>query len=144
MARGVLTVEPEMSLLDAWEFLHTYQISGAPVVSEDEGLVGVISQSDLLRAAVETGLEDFPPRSYYLAAGFWDAPMPESFREKLDALEVAEVMNSRVITATPDDEVGVVAAIMRQNNIHRIIVTEFGEVVGIVTSLDLLKVLEKH
>jgi len=144
MHADVLTVEPEMSLAEAWDLFRSHRIGGAPVVSAAEGLVGVLSQSDLLRVTLEGELEDFPPRSYYLGVGFWDSPVPEKLRDRLEALTVEDAMNPRVITAGPDDSAAALATTMRNNDIHRIIVVEDGKVTGIVTALDLLTVLENH
>src|SRR4051812_34627816 len=49
MQAKVITTYPEMSLLAASKLFHDNKITGAPVVTKEGKLVGVISQSDLVR-----------------------------------------------------------------------------------------------
>ena len=143
MQKEVLTLEPEMTLREAWEFFRNNRIGGAPVVSGKQGLVGVLSQSDMLRETFDE-TEDFPPRSYYLSSAYWDNPVSENILRRLDGLIVEDVMNRQVFTASPEDAVPALAALMRGKDVHRLIVVEGGKVVGILTAHDLLKVLENH
>src|SRR5512139_319782 len=53
MTDSVVTVSPEMSLLDVMRLFVEEDIHAAPVVGDDGELVGVISTSDLLRAQEE-------------------------------------------------------------------------------------------
>jgi len=52
MTRSVVTLAPEMNLLDAVEVLLDRRISGAPVVDSTGNLVGILSEQDCLRAAL--------------------------------------------------------------------------------------------
>lgn len=52
MTRSVVTLTPEMNLLDAVEVLLDRRISGAPVVDSTGNLVGILSEQDCLRAAL--------------------------------------------------------------------------------------------
>ena len=52
MTRSVVTLNPEMNLLDAVEVLLDRRISGAPVVDSTGNLVGILSEQDCLRAAL--------------------------------------------------------------------------------------------
>ena len=50
-------------------------------------------------------------------------------------------MTTGALTVSIDETVGEAARKMVENNMHRIIVVDSGAVCGIVTTLDLLKVL---
>jgi CBS domain-containing protein len=52
MTKAVATLSPDMTLLDAVELLLERRISGAPVVDEHGNLVGLLSEKDCLRAAL--------------------------------------------------------------------------------------------
>lgn len=52
MVRSVVTLKPDMNLLDAVEVLLERRISGAPVVDSTGNLVGILSEQDCLRAAL--------------------------------------------------------------------------------------------
>ena len=59
-------------------------------------------------------------------------------------LEVADIMTEEVITVPQDDSVHVAARVMRDNNLHHLVVTHEDEIVGILSAFDLLKVVEDH
>lgn len=53
MAGNVVTLSPDMTLLDAVHVLLERRISGAPVVDRTGNLVGIVSEKDCLRAALD-------------------------------------------------------------------------------------------
>jgi len=59
-------------------------------------------------------------------------------------LDVADIMTVEVITVPQSDPVHAAARMMRSNNVHHLVVTHEGEIVGILSSFDLLKVIEEH
>jgi len=48
MTRDVITVNPEMEILEAAKILLDKHINGAPVVDDKGNLLGIICQSDLI------------------------------------------------------------------------------------------------
>ena len=63
-------------------------------------------------------------------------------RVSADDAAVETVMSAAVRTMSPLGEARDAARIMRKHHIHHIVVTEDDQVVGIVSSLDLLKLVE--
>jgi CBS domain-containing protein len=59
-------------------------------------------------------------------------------------LEVADIMTMDVITVPQNDPVEVAASVMRNNRVHHLVVTHEGEIAGILSSFDLLKVIEEY
>ncbi|HVP20669.1 MAG TPA: CBS domain-containing protein [Anaerolineaceae bacterium] len=57
MSREILSLYPDMQMQEALEFFRTHHISGAPVISRDGDLIGVLSMEDLIRALRVTDLE---------------------------------------------------------------------------------------
>ena len=57
---------------------------------------------------------------------------------------VRELMSANVYSVTRDTGAAAAASIMRDRRIHRLLVTERGRLVGVVTSLDLLMVVIEH
>lgn len=144
MERSVVALLESTTLTEAWITLVEHRISGAPVVNDGGELVGVISQADLLRVAIEEDVEDLPRGSYHLNAPFFEFDDGAQFSDKLGAVTVDQVMTDSVITASPRDTIASLAVLMRRNHIHRLIITEGKKVAGIVSALDLLGVLEDH
>jgi len=57
-------------------------------------------------------------------------------------MKIRDVMNTNVITCNPDDSLGVVAKLFRENHISGIPVVEGEEVVGIISETDLLELFK--
>jgi CBS domain-containing protein len=58
--------------------------------------------------------------------------------ENPDEEQIAIIMTRNIITASPDDDIKVVAAKMIINNIRRVPIVEDGSLVGLVTASDLI------
>jgi CBS domain-containing protein len=56
MTRKVVTVSPELSVFELAALLVRHRISAAPVIGTDGRIIGIVSESDLLRRP-ETGTE---------------------------------------------------------------------------------------
>jgi CBS domain-containing protein len=115
-------------------------VSGAPVVDDLGRILGVVSQNDLIRhVSTPTTVE---------ASGHFHTDVDE-YRDlgQLPAdhsdTPVTEVMSSRVYTVSREASAAVAANIMRERRIHRLLVTEKGRLVGVVTTLDLMRVVEE-
>ena len=57
---------------------------------------------------------------------------------------VSEYMTEKVYTVPQYNDVSIAARIMRNHRIHHVIVTHDKQVVGIISSYDLLKLVEDH
>ena len=67
---------------------------------------------------------------------------PEDFQDRMAGMTAADAMVRGVISVGPDATVADVAHRMRQQRIHRVFVVEDGQLVGIVTTFDLVGLLE--
>ena len=140
MNPDVVSLQPEMTVPEAQELLARRSVSGAPVVDSRGRVLGVVSQNDLVRStahpdtAAKTG-QFFTSVEEYEDLGLTPV-VPSSLR-------VAEVMSRRVYHVSRDAGVAVAANIMRERHIHRLLVLDKGVLVGVVTSLDLLRVVEE-
>jgi CBS-domain-containing membrane protein len=125
MQREVLAASCDLSLLELEQLLSERGISGAPVVSDTGEMMGIVSTTDVLRKLTSI----LETRS-------------TSLREALASIRLYEIMTPQVLTVGPSEEVESVAGKMSEARIHRVIVTgDSGKILGIVTSLDLVRVL---
>lgn len=119
MQRDVLSVSPKTALLDVHRLFLSEEIHGAPVIDEDDrGLCGMVSATDLLRATLD--------------------------REELESPEsrcAADIMVPDVVTIGPEASVADAARVMREQRIHRLVVVENREVVGLITTFDIIGAL---
>lgn len=111
---GVLTIAPDTLVSDLLSGLVTRNV-GAMVVVGPEGLVGIVSERDVVRMLHEHG------------AG--------ALRRR-----VAEIMTSQVITCSPDDSVDSLSVLMTTNRVRHVPVLEDGHLAGIVSIGDVVKI----
>ncbi|UCE86295.1 MAG: CBS domain-containing protein [Deltaproteobacteria bacterium] len=145
MQTGVITVQPDASLLDVYRLFVEDEINGAPVVDENARVVGVITSSDLLRS-VEEERDTAAAESTYFSESFsfggvdW-VVSPADFQERLAEHTVADAMTAGAIAVDIDDEIPVVASALHKHRIHRVLVCDQGELVGVITTFDLVRLL---
>lgn len=139
MQRQVVTLRPEMSAREAERVLVGHRIGGAPVVDDAGRVVGVLTQSDLVRLDAE------PPSAAAAGAFFSDvadyrdlATLPAG--EHL--VPVASVMSRDVLSIAPDASLEEAARRMRERRVHRLLVIEDGVLRGVVSALDLLVAID--
>lgn len=141
MNPDVVCLSPETTVAEAQRLLAARSVSGAPVVDGSGQPIGVISQSDLVRhqarrvTAGESGRFYSDMDEYSDIA---DLPVDRS------RTPVRDLMTPHVYSVSRDTGAAAAASIMRDRRIHRLIVTERGRLVGVVTSLDLLMVVVEH
>lgn len=142
MRSDVITVTKDMTIQEIAEVLVTHNISGVPVVDEAGSLVGIVTEGDLLHKESNPRI----PKYFGLLGGLIYFGGVDQYKEdfkKLAALKAAEIMTSKVITVSGEEEVGEVATLMIDNNIKRIPVVENGKMIGIVSRADIVKTLAK-
>lgn len=140
MNPDVVSLRPDTPVPKAQALLADRSVSGAPVVDDAGHVVGVVSQNDLVRRAAHP--DSAGPRGVFFSSDEDFADLGETLLSS-SALLVRDVMSARVHHVARDTGVAVAANIMRERRIHRLLVLERGVLVGVVTSLDLLRVVEE-
>ena len=145
MSTQVLAVRPDMSVHELAAFLTENQITGAPVLDAQGRLVGVVSETDIAESESDRAelVRDRSDPEFDLR-GWEDKANVEDMRElhvEGSDLAVRDIMTPAAYTIPHDTPVSKVAQTMVAGRIHRLLVTRASRVVGIVTSLDLLKLL---
>jgi CBS domain-containing protein len=144
MTTDVRTVDADWPVDRVAQFLIDHGISGAPVVQDDQ-LMGVISLTDIARHSSTAGepASDRP-------ASFYRSELEASYAEEdLENLQISEggettaehVMTPQVYDVNEHTSIQQVAQVMHRGGIHRVFVTTDGEVRGVITALDMLKVV---
>jgi CBS domain-containing protein len=137
MVRDVVTVHPETDVADAVKLLVERDISALPVVDQGGNLVGIISEADLLHRP-EIGTEK--QRSWIVESLTAASTLAEDFA-KAHGKKVGEIMTTGVVTATEEDSLGDIAALLERNRIKRVPIVRDGRVVGIVSRSNLIQAL---
>lgn len=150
MQHEVLTVPLDLPLQQLAEFLIEHEISGAPVVDEDDNLRGVVSMTDIAihEAMPERSGVREPPATYYRLAQESGLTSDELLNFRLDDLAgsavVEDIMTPAVYEVDEDTPVEEVAGLMLTSSIHRVIVTRGDKLVGIISSMDMLRLVAEE
>lgn len=120
MQRNVKTVWSEATVAEAIVALADAHISGVPVVDGAQRMIGVLSTSDVLTAEAET-----------------DDPVA---RQRLwENTAVRELMTPRPFTIAPGADVRDAARQMLYADVHRLFVAEGDQVIGVVSTTDIVR-----
>lgn len=146
MSTDVTTVDFEDRLTDVYQLFVEKEISGAPVMGEDNRIVGVISIRDLLRAIDEESDPGLDESYYFHNYDNWPRSEGlseiEDFQDRLGRRTVSEVMTNSVISVGSDTAIKKIAGLIRENHIHRVLVLDDDKLVGLVSLFDLIRLLE--
>lgn len=113
MEGPVLAATPLASLRDVATQLVTNEFSGMPVAAADGKVVGVVTESDIVRTLIEG--------------------------KHLENLTAGEVMTSPAITVDVDTALEEVMKKLEDNRIVRVPVTNQGRLVGIISRRDVIR-----
>ncbi len=141
-ARDVMTVEmatvpPETPVTAIARMFADRGISAAAVTNATGTLLGIVTESDLIRRLAD---EDDQPSGWL--SRLFDRPAARADRyARSHGIKASEVMTERVITASPQDSAAHVARVMEEHRIRRVPVVEDGRLLGVVTRSDLVRAL---
>ncbi|HHW92169.1 MAG TPA: CBS domain-containing protein [Firmicutes bacterium] len=144
MTAPVITVRPETKLEEVVTLMAEKNISGVPVVDEDNVVVGIISETDIVAYAGKTQAVRL------LSSSGWISPYEERtggvmYRKGFELLAntpAERLMATRVITVTEDTPGLEVARIMNRKKINRVpVVDARGRLLGLITRADLVRAL---
>jgi CBS domain-containing protein len=120
MTPGPIVIDEAATLDDAVRLLEENEISGLPVVDRDGVLVGVISQTDIVRARA--------------VAHLW---------HRWPGLRVRHLMHAPALTADRSMNMEEAAQIMERAHVHRLVVVDDDQLtpIGIISTTDLVRAL---
>jgi CBS domain-containing protein len=146
MQKDVITVSPETPLADAQRLFVEEGIGGCPVVDEKENVIGVISSTDLLRAVTEERDTAAADTRYFRENLEFSGPDwsdLEDFQDRLAELQVRDAMTAGTLSVDVDTPVREVARLLRRHRVHRVLVVERDTLAGIISTFDLVGLLEE-
>ena len=111
---GVATVTESTTVTGLLAELAVHNIGAMVVIGTNGGVVGIVSERDVVRDLDQFG--------------------PELLRRP-----VAEIMSAVAVTCRPDDPVDDLAALMTNNRVRHVPVLDDGRLVGIVSIGDVVK-----
>ena len=143
MNPDVLSVGPDWSIGQLADFLCANSISGAPVISEDNKLMGVVSMTDLVRQTSMPGINSCNDSTEgpYIHSSEKRYSAEEIEASRIDAqslITVRDIMTPVTLSVNENTKIQDVADAMLRGQIHRVFVTRKESLIGIITTMDLL------
>lgn len=114
MQGNVFTLEKHHTVARARKLMGEHAISTIPIVGPEAELVGIVSKTDLLDDSLK------------------------------DATPLGSIMTDRVYAVPQYNDAHIAARVMRKHGVHHVVVTHEKRVVGILSSFDLLQLVEGH
>ena len=142
MTKPALNARETDTVKAVLELLAEKRISGVPVVDEDEIVIGVISDTDIIRYAHQISVVPLSNLSG------WISPYAEisdlaSMRKGFDLLhrtDVSQIMTKKVYTVHEDAPANEVAELMNRRKINRVpVVDSDHKLKGILTRSDMVQ-----
>ena len=121
MATRLITFKPEQSINEVIETLLSRRISGAPVVNEENELIGVISEGDCLKEVVKGKYDNLP-----ILSG-----------------KVSEYMSTQVVSISSETNIFEAAKMFLGRRIRRFPVIKDGKLIGQISQKDIMKAVLK-
>ena len=120
MQRKLVTVRPDDGIEEAVRKLSQKGHSGAPVVEEDDTLVGVLSEHDCIRVMARSIAEGWPSG------------------------KVETHMSRELETVAPDEDALALSTRFTQGRHRRLLVVDAGRLVGIISRRDVMRARASH
>lgn len=114
MSETVLASEVSDSVFDTAEKMIKYEV-GSIVITEKGKVVGITTKGDVIKKTV---LKQIDPKK----------------------TRVSEIMSKPVLTISPESSLEDASHLMSENKVSKLPVTKDGQLVGIITSTDLIRI----
>lgn len=111
--KGVITIRPDQTIREAIAMMENSNIGALPVLTPAGGLVGIITERDIIRHLVDN--------------------------ERLFGKAVSEIMTAEVITGLAQDDLDSVAVTMTEKRFRHLPIMKEDALVGIVSIGDVVK-----
>lgn len=141
MTAPVISVRKDQTVKDVIELLAKHKFSGVPVVDDNNLVVGILSDTDIVRYSHQVNVIPFSDLSGWISphADLQDIASLRKGIDMLSTTRVSQVMTKKIYTAREDTDTAEIAKMMSRRNINRVpIVDDAGRLVGIVTRADLV------
>lgn len=125
MTENVITLKRNDKLEKAEKLFKQHKIRHIPVV-QDNAIVGMLSYSDLLRLSFADVTDDNDTAADVMVYSMFS---------------IDQIMKKRIVSVSPSNSIKEVAEILAQREFHALPVVNNNQLVGIVTTTDLINYL---
>ncbi len=142
MTRDIVKVGPDATVSEIAILMSQHRISGVPVVDEQDGVLGVVTELDMVVRNTRFKLPGF----FTLLNATIYLETPAHLKERLNhmlGLTAREIMSEKPMTITTDASIEDLAELMVGKKANPIPVIENGRLAGIVSRSDIVRWMAK-
>ena len=148
MEKNVIKFHADDKISDVAQQLRDNKISGAPIVDDNNKVIGIVSEGDIMRL-----LEVHSPRLNLVLPSPLDViELPIRMKYELDEIAedmnraasviIGEIMTKKVYTIKEEDDISDAAQFMDTHSVNRLpVVDDEGKLIGIITRGDLISAM---
>lgn len=142
MTKNVVIAHPDDTVAKIARLLCDRGISAVPICDTQGGVLGMLSEGDLIRPF---GKEPASKRAWWLTLLAEGTDLAPSFLEciKVENHPARDLMVTPVITASEDTTVPELADLIARHHIKRIPIVRDGKLVGIVSRADVVRAIAR-
>ncbi len=118
MRSDLQTIGPDATVAEIVQIMSDTHVSGLPVVTSEGRMLGVVSATDVLRAAAEQN-------------------DPETRAELFESTTARELMTPQPLVVEPEADVREAAQQMLYAEVKRLFVEDSGRLVGVISQTDI-------
>jgi CBS domain-containing protein len=145
MTKAVMTVKRDTSVNEVAKLMGAHDISGVPVVDDEQHVVGIITELDLI---VRNTRLEMPRFIEVLDWGRIPLERPGHAKERLQHMlgtQAADIMTEEVETIGPETVVEDLAEVMVKHRVNPVpVVDENQRLIGIVSRADLVDMMAEQ
>jgi CBS domain-containing protein len=141
METNVISLKKDTSIKEIAALMIKHSISGFPVVSENNTVLGVVSELDLMRKEIR------PNEPNVWTVCIWGLNNSNKLAEYEDSVRkymaetAGDIMTSPAITVDEMDDLETVGNLMFDKSIKRVFVTRKGALAGVISRSAFVKLL---
>lgn len=138
MATAPTTLKYTLTVIEASKVLDKQHLNGAPVVDDNNKVIGVITKADLFKAILPRYPDIHDDERYLM-----DFDYIEERLDKLQRINIGDIMAAPPLTVEPDTPLIRAGSIMLLRRVKQLPVMDGEKLVGIVSFTDILKAFIK-
>ncbi len=142
MSKNVITVSGETPVRELAQILSDNTISGVPVVNDQGGVIGVVTESDLIDQNKKVHI----PTVVAILDSFLFLESPEKMEKELKKMvgaTVSDIFAHEIITVQQDTPLDEIATLMAEKKVHTLPVLDGETLVGVIGKSDIIRTIAR-
>jgi len=117
MTKKLMTVEPHAKIIEVIKLMVEHKVTGLPVVTEDMGLLGMVTEKDILKILL--------------------------YGKDIRKRTASDLMTLGITSFNEDDDLMPILKSLVENNFRRVPILSDQELVGIISRRDIIRFLSE-